>query len=88
MKIGLVTGEYPPMEGGVGAFTRALALALADLEHEVHILSSADARPADAPRRLSTIREPLPLAYGQLHAFAHRWRWRDISQVADIAQRL
>ena len=29
MKIGLVSGEYPPMQGGVGAFTQELARALA-----------------------------------------------------------
>jgi hypothetical protein len=31
MKIGLITGEYPPMQGGVGAFTQELARAMAAL---------------------------------------------------------
>jgi hypothetical protein len=26
MRIGIITGEYPPMEGGVGAFTQELSL--------------------------------------------------------------
>lgn len=41
MRIGIVTGEYPPMEGGVGAFTRELSLALKDLGHEIHIVTTA-----------------------------------------------
>ncbi len=39
MRIGLVTGEYPPMQGGVGDFTHLLASALADLGHEVSVLT-------------------------------------------------
>jgi len=40
MKITLLTGEFPPLEGGVGDFTRELARALAALGHDVHILTS------------------------------------------------
>jgi len=47
MRIGMVTGEYPPMEGGVGAFTRELARAMADLGHEVHVLTRQQADGAD-----------------------------------------
>jgi len=39
MKIGLITGEFPPMPGGVGDFTRSLAEALRKQGHEIHILS-------------------------------------------------
>ena len=39
MKIGLITGEFPPMPGGVGDFTRSLAEALRKRGHEIHILS-------------------------------------------------
>lgn len=39
MKIGLISGEFPPMPGGVGDFTRSLAERLRDHGHEVHILS-------------------------------------------------
>ncbi|MBM4422795.1 MAG: glycosyltransferase family 4 protein [Chloroflexi bacterium] len=50
LKIGLVTGEYPPMQGGVGDFSREVSLALAALGHRVHIIThagaGADARPA------------------------------------------
>ena len=40
MRIGIITGEYPPLEGGVGAFTRELGLALAASGHELHILTT------------------------------------------------
>lgn len=40
MRIGLITGEFPPMQGGVGDFTRELARALAALDHDVHVLTS------------------------------------------------
>ena len=40
MRIGIITGEYPPMEGGVGAFTQELSLALRDLGHQIHILTT------------------------------------------------
>ncbi|HHH40691.1 MAG TPA: glycosyl transferase family 1, partial [Chloroflexi bacterium] len=39
MRIGLVTGEYPPDQGGVGDFTHRLGEALAALGHEVHVLT-------------------------------------------------
>ncbi len=39
MKIGLISGEFPPMPGGVGDFTRGLAESLCHHGHEVHILS-------------------------------------------------
>ncbi len=41
MKIGLVTGEYPPMQGGVGDFTRELARALNALGHEAQVVTGA-----------------------------------------------
>lgn len=39
MRIGLITGEYPPMQGGVGAFTRELARAFVSAGHVPHILT-------------------------------------------------
>ena len=39
MKIGLITGEFPPMPGGVGDFTRSLAEEFRKQGHEIHILS-------------------------------------------------
>lgn len=40
MRIALITGEYPPLEGGVGDFTHELGRALAAQGHEIHVLTS------------------------------------------------
>lgn len=47
MHIGMVTGEYPPLEGGVGAFTREVARAMAALGHTVHVFTRTEARGTD-----------------------------------------
>ena len=47
LKIGIVTGEYPPHQGGVGDFTREIAYALADLGHEVHVITHKAAAPSN-----------------------------------------
>jgi len=39
MRVGFITGEYPPMEGGVGAFTRELARALVAEGHTVSVFA-------------------------------------------------
>lgn len=82
VRIGLVTGEFPPMQGGVGGFTRALAQGLAELGHEVHIYTSRHARPTPA-RQARDLRQPLPLDYGWLYPFGRRWTWRDMADIAD-----
>jgi glycosyltransferase involved in cell wall biosynthesis len=43
MRIGLITGEYPPMQGGVGAFTRELAVELVAQGHDIHIFTDCRA---------------------------------------------
>ncbi|HZY44239.1 MAG TPA: glycosyltransferase family 4 protein, partial [Anaerolineae bacterium] len=39
MKIGLITGEYPPMQGGVGNFTRELTRAMINLGHDAQVIT-------------------------------------------------
>jgi len=39
MRIAMISGEYPPLEGGVGDFTRALSLELLRQGHAVQILT-------------------------------------------------
>lgn len=47
MRIGLIAGEYPPQQGGLGDFTRQLALALAAAGHEPHVIARfVDGQPA------------------------------------------
>jgi glycosyltransferase involved in cell wall biosynthesis len=51
MRIGQITGEYPPMQGGVGAFTQELSKALVALGHEVFVFTDhrATPQPPDSP---------------------------------------
>jgi glycosyltransferase involved in cell wall biosynthesis len=87
MKIGLVTGEYPPMEGGVGAFTQELAKAFDGTGNEVHIVTSRLSRPKNKDRSLWDIREPYDIGYAQLHARIGRWWWGAMSVIAQIVAR-
>jgi len=43
MRIGIITGEYPPMQGGVGAYTQILARCFSALGHDVFVLTSVHA---------------------------------------------
>lgn len=47
MRVGFVSGEYPPMQGGVGAFTREVARAMADMGHAVHVFTRRQVQGAD-----------------------------------------
>ena len=97
MKIGLITGEFPPMEGGIGAFTAELAEAMAAEGHEIHILTHRRAKRkqkrepsktvAEAFQRLGNTWEPQQLPYASLHPRFRRWHWGEMSAVADIAIR-
>lgn len=53
MKIGMISGEYPPMPGGVGDFTRTLAHRLARHGHDVRLLCRAGCRDETLP--MSTV---------------------------------
>ena len=87
LKIGLVTGEYPPMEGGVGAFTAELSKALHELGHTVHIITNREARPPDAPRTFTSAVEPIDIGFAQLHPRINRWRWPSLAVIADVVLR-
>jgi len=49
MKIGIITGEFPPLPGGVGDFTRRLSEQLQGQGHEVFVLSRAGSSSAKLP---------------------------------------
>ena len=49
MRVALVTGEYPPMQGGVGDFTRQLAQALAGQGVDMHVITSVRAGGSHTP---------------------------------------
>lgn len=40
MRIGLISGEYPPMKGGVGAYTQIIARTLAEQGHSPYVFTS------------------------------------------------
>jgi glycosyltransferase involved in cell wall biosynthesis len=71
LRIGIVTGEYPPHQGGVGDFSHEIALALADLGHEVHVITHKKAQPDS---RLN------------LHAAIGNWNFWSLYQVRQIAR--
>ena len=54
MRILLITGEFPPMQGGVGDYTREIGLALCELGCEVHVATSSQAGPTPGLPRPST----------------------------------
>lgn len=74
-RIGLVSGEFPPMQGGVGDFTRELARELAALGHEVHILTRAGCQADDLP------------AGCVLYPLVDRWDWSIAGRLRAWVQR-
>lgn len=72
MKICLITGEFPPMQGGVGDFTRELARELVVQGHETHVLTTPGPRAPDEPNEPYTV-----------HRAARHWGWscwRDVGR--------
>ena len=74
MRIGMLTGEYPPMQGGVGDFTRELGRALADQGHTVHVLTRVGCGPGEAGVTV--------------HPVANDWGWRAARRAVALARRL
>jgi glycosyltransferase involved in cell wall biosynthesis len=65
MDIGLITAEFPPMQGGVGDFTTQLGLALVELGHQVHVVTT---RPLDS--------QPVSQISGlTVHRVMEGWGW-------------
>lgn len=69
MRIGQITGEYPPMQGGVGAFTQELSEALVALGHELFVFTDhrAAAQPPGSPVHVT--------------ADAHSWGWGTLGRI-------
>ncbi len=82
MRIGLVTGEYPPMQGGVGDFSRELALALAALGHSVHVITHARATLAPTPMRAGA--SPAPT----IHPVIRLWNFQSLFAIRRLARAL
>jgi glycosyltransferase involved in cell wall biosynthesis len=71
VKVLFVTGEFPPMQGGVGDYTREIGLALCDLGCEVHVVSSPQAGPID---RLT------------IHPIVEHWNWKCWPSLLDLVR--
>jgi glycosyltransferase involved in cell wall biosynthesis len=49
MRIGIVTGEYPPMQGGVGAFSQIIARKFVEQGHDIFVYSDEQAQDESIP---------------------------------------
>ena len=78
MKIGLITGEYPPQQGGVGDFTRELARALLAAGHGAQVITGCARQGA-----CHTLREDGIVVQRVIGSWGMRC-WR---QIADAVQR-
>lgn len=76
LRVGLITGEYPPLPGGVGDYTRQLAGALAALSVDVHVLTSARCDQAPATPGVT------------VHARVRHWGWGALGLARAWAQQL
>lgn len=74
MRIGLITGEYPPDQGGVGDFTRELGNGLAALGHDVHVITGES--------QTSNLQSPT-----SVHREIGDWSWGCWKQIRQITQR-
>jgi len=86
MRIGLVSGEFPPMQGGVGSYTLRLAEQLQLNGHDVHVVTSKAAGGAEY-RSESRGRSGASREFGTLHAVISNWGWRANRQIADLVKR-
>ena len=77
MHVAFVTGEYPPMDGGVGAYTRALAQALATQGVRVSVITARAAQQDGAPDDGVTV-----------HPVVDGWSWSMIGAVRTLADEL
>lgn len=72
MRIGIITGEYPPMQGGVGDYTQLLARQLAGRGHHVFLFTSAQSHESDPAIHITnTIK---------------KWRWSAIRAIQKWAK--
>jgi glycosyltransferase involved in cell wall biosynthesis len=76
VKIGLITGEYPPQQGGVGDFTRELARALIAAGHAAQVITTAG-QPSTASQDDDVTVQRVVTSWGM-----HCW-----GEIADVARR-
>lgn len=80
MKIALVSGEYPPMQGGVGDFSREIVLAWAEQGHVVSVYTDQrNQLPANETRRY----QHFPIVHADW-GWRALWRLRQQLNQADV----
>jgi glycosyltransferase involved in cell wall biosynthesis len=83
MRICLITGEYPPMEGGVGAFTQALAGALKVLGHDLSIVTTALDADHSGKQAISVDEDGITV-----YRSVASWRRRGVAQAVKIVEEI
>ncbi len=73
VRVLFVTGEYPPMQGGVGDCTHEIAGALAGCGVECHVLTRIDPRAVDCEPGIT------------VHRLAGSWGWGTIPMLGRLA---
>lgn len=78
LRVLFITGEYPPMQGGVGDYTWKLGAALTRLGLDIHVLTSQEAGPSHlAPHGVSNV-------YPQIAS----WGWGMRGHAAELVQEM
>jgi len=80
MRIGLITGEFPPMQGGVGDFTNEVAKALAELGVEVSVITSVKG----VGTRDKGLGLPLVTGHLSLFPIIEKWDWGSWRRILEL----
>ncbi len=75
MKVLFITGEYPPMQGGVGDCTHEIARGLAALGADVQVITSTSARDVRPAKRSFVV-----------HPIIAKWNWSSLRAIARAAR--
>jgi glycosyltransferase involved in cell wall biosynthesis len=79
MRILLISGEFPPMQGGVGDYTQEMARAFADLGHDVWVLVARS-----VPQPESASHSPLWKVIPQIDD----WKWGCWPQILAVVREI
>jgi len=84
MRICFVSGEYPPMQGGVGDYTRELGQALMQLGHQVAVITSIKAalsKPTSKSAQVGTSIATTPT----VKPIISKWNWTSLTHILRVA---
>ncbi len=84
MRICLVSGEYPPMQGGVGDYTRELGRALVQMGHAVDVVTSRQVETSGVQEQAPKVDERGP----RVQPVVEHWNWGSWARVLRTVQQL